>query len=133
MARRAGPNSRPSLADFRYDNFLAFVPEFSCDYAPIVRHVCLREGGFKPVGNTLGSVLSMVAAGRGVFLRPLIGVGDYPPTINCYVLDEVRTKWESPKRRPIKDFVRMAPQKAARVRRAAASDHEVVKGLSPAF
>ena len=64
----------------------------------LVRDLCLREAGFEPkfepIGNTLDSVLSMVAAGRGVFLRPLIGPSDYPPTVNCYVLDGVQTKFE---------------------------------------
>ena len=36
----------------------------------------------------------MVAAGRGVFLRPLISLSEHPPTVNCYVLDEVQTKFE---------------------------------------
>jgi hypothetical protein len=71
----------PSLADFRYDNFQAFVPEFSPDYMAMVRDICLHEAGFEPkfepVANTLASVLSMVAAGRGVFLRPLIGLCEH--------------------------------------------------------
>ena len=87
----------PSLADFRYDNFLA-PSEFSPDYVAIVRDLCLREAGFEPklepIGNTLESVLSMVAAGRGVFLRPLISPSDRPPAVNCYVLNEVQTKFE---------------------------------------
>jgi DNA-binding transcriptional LysR family regulator len=88
----------PSLADFRYDNFLAFVPEFSPDYAAMVRDFCLREAGFEPkiepVANSDDSILSMVAAGRGIFLRPLIGPSEHPSTVNCYVLDEVQTKLE---------------------------------------
>jgi len=88
----------PSLADFRYDNFLAFVPEFSPDYMAMVRDLCLREVGFEPkfepVGNTFDSVLSMVAAARGIFLRPVIGSSVLPPTVNCYVLDAVQTKFE---------------------------------------
>jgi DNA-binding transcriptional LysR family regulator len=88
----------PSLADFRYDNFLAFVPEFAPDYVAMVRDLCLREAGFEPkfepVANSVDSVVSMVAAGRGIFVRPLIGPSDHPPTVNCYVLDEVQTKFE---------------------------------------
>jgi DNA-binding transcriptional LysR family regulator len=88
----------PSLADFRYDNFLAFVPEFAPDNVAMVRDLCLREAGFEPkfepVANSVDSVVSMVAAGRGIFVRPLIGPSDHPPTVNCYVLDEVQTKFE---------------------------------------
>ena len=64
----------------------------------MVRDFCLREAGFEPkfepVANSVDSVVSMVAAGRGIFVRPLIGSSHHPPTVNCYVLDEVQTKFE---------------------------------------
>jgi DNA-binding transcriptional LysR family regulator len=88
----------PALADFRYDNFLAFVPEFAPDYVATVRDFCLREAGFEPkfepIANSADSIVSMVAAGRGIFVRPLIGSGNLFPTVNRYVLDEVQTKFE---------------------------------------
>ncbi len=61
----------PTLSDFRDDNFLAFS-ETASDYMNLVRMVCRRDAGFEPhllpVGNTFESMMSMVAAGRGVFL-----------------------------------------------------------------
>lgn len=65
---------RPKPSDFREESFLVPATETGGDYLRVVRGVCQREGGFDPtflqVGNSLESVLSMVAAGRGVFLAP---------------------------------------------------------------
>ena len=65
--------NRPALSDFRDDNFLAFS-EFAGDYVDMVRKVCRRDAGFEPtllpVADSFESLISMVAAGRGVFLCP---------------------------------------------------------------
>src|SRR5260221_8539703 len=67
---------RPKLSDFRKDNFLTPSTEMSRDYMQLVRTVCQRDAQFEPnfltVGNSLESLLSMVAAGRGVLLAPEI-------------------------------------------------------------
>jgi DNA-binding transcriptional LysR family regulator len=75
-SKRRWPAKRgsPTLSDFRNDNFLAFSSESGGDYMHVVRTICQRDAGFEPtflpVGNTLESIISMVAAGRGVFLSP---------------------------------------------------------------
>jgi DNA-binding transcriptional LysR family regulator len=62
----------PKLSDFRRDIFLASSTEISQDYMQLVRTVCQRDAQFEPnfltLGNSLESLLSMVAAGRGVLL-----------------------------------------------------------------
>ncbi len=67
--------SKPKLSDFQ-DNFLAISTEAVSDFIHLLRTVCQRDGGFEPniltVGNSLESMLSMVAAGRGVLLGPQI-------------------------------------------------------------
>jgi DNA-binding transcriptional LysR family regulator len=91
-------NSHPKLADFRSDNFLAYVPGFAPDYMPIIRAICQREAGFEPqfepVANSIDGVMSMVAAGRGIFMRPLIGPSDHPPGVNLYVLNDIQNGFE---------------------------------------
>jgi len=47
----------------------------------------MRRDGRKPIANSVDSVVSMVAAGRGIFVSPLIGYSDRFPTVNCYVRD----------------------------------------------
>jgi DNA-binding transcriptional LysR family regulator len=68
--------ARPKLADFREDNFLTPCTEAGDEYMHLVRTVCQRDAGFEPnfltLGNSLESLLSMVAAGRGVLLSPEI-------------------------------------------------------------
>ena len=94
------PNKKspPKLADFRHDNFLAYVPEFAPDYMPIIRGVCQREAGFEPqfetVANSNDSMMSMVAAGRGVFMRPLIGPSDHPSGVSLYILNDIQSPFQ---------------------------------------
>jgi DNA-binding transcriptional LysR family regulator len=80
----------PKLADFRDDPFLAFLPEAGGGYQPMVEATCRREGGFEPkvlaVGNSIESLLSMVAAGRGVFLCPQTAMRDSTPAVHWHVL-----------------------------------------------
>lgn len=47
-----------------------------------------------PVGNTFDSLITMVAAGRGVFLCPEIALRDRPVAVNFYVFKEVRSPFE---------------------------------------
>jgi len=81
--------STPTLADFRDDNFLAFN-ESGGDYMHLVRNICLRDAQFEPtllpVGNTLESLMSMVAAGRGVFVTPEITLHGRVAGVSFYVL-----------------------------------------------
>jgi DNA-binding transcriptional LysR family regulator len=71
--RWPGKRNRPALSDFRDDNFLAFS-EFAADYMNMVRKICRLDAGFEPtllpVADSFESLISMVAAGRGVFLCP---------------------------------------------------------------
>ena len=89
--------NRPALSDFRDDNFLAFS-EFAADYMDMVRKICRRDAGFEPtllpVGNTLESLMSMVAAGRGVFLAPEITVRDRASGVNFHVLKGSKGEFE---------------------------------------
>jgi DNA-binding transcriptional LysR family regulator len=97
--RRWPRNGRiPKLSDFRDDNFLSFSPGLADDYEHMVRTVCRLDGEFEPkllpVGNTAGSLMSMVAAGRGVFLRPEVGLWERTQAINYHVLHEAKSRFE---------------------------------------
>jgi DNA-binding transcriptional LysR family regulator len=91
-------HGRPKLADFRDDPFLAFLPEVGGDYQHLLEATCRREGGFEPkvlaVGNSLESLLSMVAAGRGVFLSPQIAMRDGAPAVQWHVLADAKGRFE---------------------------------------
>jgi len=90
----------PKLSDFREDNFLVLSPEVGSgdDYMRLVRSVCQRDAGFEPtfapVGSTFEAVMSMVAAGRGVFVAPEIGFRDRTIGVNVYVLDRSKGEYE---------------------------------------
>ena len=89
---------RPNLSDFRRDNFLAPSTERSRDYLQLVRTVCQRDAQFEPnfltVGNSLESLLSMVAAGRGVLLGPEILFRHRTIGVSFHVLDGSKEKFE---------------------------------------
>jgi DNA-binding transcriptional LysR family regulator len=74
LHRWPAKRGRPNLSEFRKDYFL--MTETSRDYVQLVRTVCQRDAQFEPnfltLGNSLESLLSMVAAGRGVLLGPEI-------------------------------------------------------------
>lgn len=96
---RSLPKGRAlKLSDYRDDNFLTFSPGILDDYEHVVRSVCQRYGGFEPkllpLGNTADSLVSMVAAGRGVFLRPEIVLPGRTLAVNHYVLPETQTRYE---------------------------------------
>ena len=96
---RSLPKGRAlKLSDYRDDNFLTYSPGIFDDYEHVVRSVCQLYGGFEPkllpVGNTADSLVSMVAAGRGVFLRPEIALRGRTLAVNYYVLSETETRYE---------------------------------------
>jgi len=93
-AKRAGPK----LADFREDNFLTPCTEAGDEYMHLVRTVCQRDAGFEPnfltLGNSLESLLSMVAAGRGVLLSPEILSRHRTIGVSFHVLDGLQGEFE---------------------------------------
>ena len=66
----------------------------------LVRTVCLRDGGFEPkllpIGDTFDSLISMVAAGRGVVISPeiLLRKLHLPAAVNSYILEDSQSKFE---------------------------------------
>jgi DNA-binding transcriptional LysR family regulator len=98
-SKRRWPAKRgsPTLSDFRNDNFLAFS-ESGGDYMHLIRTICQRDAGFEPtflaVGNTFESIISMVAAGRGVFLSPEITVRDRVSGVSFHVLKGSKGEFE---------------------------------------
>jgi DNA-binding transcriptional LysR family regulator len=89
---------RPKLSDFREDTFLAPSPEMGRYYLHLVRTICQRDADFDPdfllLGNSLESLLSMVAAGRGVLLLPDIALAYRPAGVNFHVLDDSKAEFE---------------------------------------
>ena len=89
---------RPKLADFREDNFLTPCTEAGDEYMHVVRTVCQRDAGFEPnfltLGNSLESLLSMVAAGRGVLLSPEILSRHRTIGVSLHVLDGLQGEFE---------------------------------------
>jgi DNA-binding transcriptional LysR family regulator len=90
----------PKLVDFRYDDFLTQAPEAAPDYLNLVRTACLRDGGFEPkllpTENTFDSLISMVAAGRGVLISSEIVLRNLhlPAAVNSYILEDSQSKFE---------------------------------------
>jgi DNA-binding transcriptional LysR family regulator len=89
---------RPKLADFREDNFLTPCTEAGDEYMHLVRTVCQRDAGFEPnfltLGNSLESLLSMVAAGRGVLLSPEILSRHRTIGVSFHVLEGLQGEFE---------------------------------------
>jgi DNA-binding transcriptional LysR family regulator len=86
---------RPKLSDFREDNFLAPSAETSGDYTRLVRTVCAGfEPNFLTLGNSLETLLSMVAAGRGVLLAPEILFQHRVIGVSFHVLDGLKEEFE---------------------------------------
>ena len=88
---------KPKLSDFRGDEFLAAETEVNRDYTRLVLSVCQREGGFEPnflmLGNSLESLLSMVAAGRGVLLLPEL-MSRHTIGVSFHALASLKSKFE---------------------------------------
>ena len=72
--RRFPKGAAPKLGDFRHDKFLSFDPEYGYGYEDWVKGFCRRFGGFEPeigaIVNSPESLVSMIAADRGIFLSP---------------------------------------------------------------
>jgi DNA-binding transcriptional LysR family regulator len=76
--RRLPKGTVPKLKDFRHEKFLYINPEQALGYEQWLRGLCKRIGGFEPdivaLADSVESLIGMVAAGRGVFLGPEIGI-----------------------------------------------------------
>jgi LysR family transcriptional regulator, benzoate and cis,cis-muconate-responsive activator of ben and cat genes len=96
--RRLPKRAVPKLRDFRHDKFLSFDPEYGYGYEQWVRGLCQRFGKFEPeieaIGNSPESLVSMVAAGRGVFLGAEIGIRGRTAAIDFYPLTELDSQFE---------------------------------------
>jgi DNA-binding transcriptional LysR family regulator len=88
---------KPKLSDFREDNFLAISTEAGSTFMHLLRTVCQRDGGFEPnfltLGNSLESLLSMVAAGRGVLLAPQILFRHPTAGVSFHILNGAKEKF----------------------------------------
>lgn len=88
----------PTLRDFRHDKFISFDQESGYGYEQWVRGLCQRFGRFEPqfeaIANSPESLISMVAAGRGVFVGPEIGFRDRTAAIDSYLLTEPESQFE---------------------------------------
>jgi DNA-binding transcriptional LysR family regulator len=96
--RRVPRRAAPRLRDFRHDKFIAFDPEYGYGYEQWLRELCRRFGRFEPeigaLANSPESLVSMVAAGRGVFVGPEIGIRGRTAAIDFYLLTELKSQFE---------------------------------------
>jgi DNA-binding transcriptional LysR family regulator len=125
---------KPKLSDFREDNFLAISTEAGSDFMHLLRTVCQRDGGFEPnfltVGNSLESILSMVAAGRGVLLGPQILFRHPTAGVSFHILNGAKEKFKMflmRRKMPapatsVDNFIKMLAQSLPRACRAEIQD-----------
>jgi DNA-binding transcriptional LysR family regulator len=96
--RRFPKRAAPKLRDFRHDKFISFDPEYGYDHEQWLRGLCQRLGKFEPeieaLANSPDSLISMVAAGRGVFVGPEIGIRGRTTAIDFYLLTEAESQFE---------------------------------------
>jgi DNA-binding transcriptional LysR family regulator len=96
--RRSPKRGTPPLTDFRNDIFLAFRPEVSPVHVHWIRLLCQETGGFQPqidsIANSSEDMISMVSAGRGVWLAPEIAVPSRLDAINYHRLDAIERRFE---------------------------------------
>ena len=96
--RRLPKRAAPRLADFRHDKFISFGGQYGYGYEQWLRSLCLQFGNFQPeieqLANSPESLISMVAAGRGVFVAPEIGVRGWSAAIDFYLLTELGNHFE---------------------------------------
>jgi DNA-binding transcriptional LysR family regulator len=127
-ARWPVKRGKPKLSDFREDYFLMPSTETSRDYIQLVRTVFQRDAQFEPnfltVGNSLESLLSMVAAGRGVMLGPEILFRHRTIGVSFHVLDGskekfalvlIRRKYSEPA--TVENFVKILSESVRRQRK----------------
>jgi DNA-binding transcriptional LysR family regulator len=76
--RRFPKGVLPKLKDFRHDRFLSIDQEYAYGYEQWLRGFCKGIGGFEPEiaasADSPDSLIGMVAAGRGVFIGPEVGI-----------------------------------------------------------
>jgi DNA-binding transcriptional LysR family regulator len=76
--RRLPKGTVPKLKDFRHEKFLAINPDSAFGYEQWLRGFCKRLGGFEPdiaaLADSPDSLIGMVAAGRGVYVGPEVGI-----------------------------------------------------------
>ena len=76
--RRFPKGAVPKLRDFRYDKFISIDLAVGFGYEQWLRGFCQRVGGFEPeiatMADSADSLISMVAAGRGVFVGAELGI-----------------------------------------------------------
>jgi DNA-binding transcriptional LysR family regulator len=76
--RRFPKGAVPKLRDFRYDKFISIDLAHGFGYEHWMRGFCKRVGGFEPeiatMADSADSLISMVAAGRGVFVGAELGI-----------------------------------------------------------
>jgi DNA-binding transcriptional LysR family regulator len=97
-SRRLPKRKTLKLKDFRDEKFLGFDPKYSTTYEPFFRNLCRRTGGFEPeieaIADSPDSLVGMVAAGRGIFLGPKIGIRNRTSAIDFHVLPELENAYE---------------------------------------
>jgi DNA-binding transcriptional LysR family regulator len=100
--RRFPKGAVPKLKDFRHDKFLSIAADYSFGYEQWLREFCQRIGGFEPdiaaSVDSVDSLIGMVAAGRGVFVGPEVGIhgrqGPWTSAGNLYLLTEPESHFE---------------------------------------
>jgi len=100
--RRFPKGAVPKLKDFRHDKFLSVAPDYSFGYEQWLRELCQRLGGFEPditaSADSADSLIGMVAAGRGVFVGPEVGIRGrlelWTSAGNLYLLTEPESHFE---------------------------------------
>ncbi len=96
--RRFLKRGAPGLMNFRDDNFLAFVSAVSPVHAHWISSLSQEIGGFEPhiesIANSREDMISMVAAGRGVWLAPEIAVPARLEAVNYQRLEAIERRFE---------------------------------------
>ena len=88
------------LRDFRHDKFISVDKEYlhGYGYEQWVRGLCQQFGSFEPqteaLANSPESLVSMVAAGRGVFVGAEIAALAWTAAIDFYPLAELESQFE---------------------------------------
>lgn len=96
--RKLSNRRKPNLKDFRYDKFIVLDPEYVDGYEHLLRGFCRQFGGFEPeigaMADSPESLISMIAAGRGVFLGLEIGLRGRTAPIDFHLLTELAGQME---------------------------------------
>jgi DNA-binding transcriptional LysR family regulator len=96
--RRLPKRAALKLGDFRHDKFISFAGQYGYGYEQWLRGLCQQFGKFEPeiepLANSPESLLSMIAAGRGVFVAPEIAVRGWTPAIDVHLLTELERQFE---------------------------------------